>query len=172
LGAGCIAQTIWNCDHGKARDSDILDYDLVYFDADDLSEESERDVAAEAARRVADLPVELDVTNEARVHLWNAARFGYSIQPYASTEDAIGTWPTTATAVGVRPSGRDVQIFAPFGLDDLLSLVVRPNRVQITPEIYLAKVTRWIRCWPKLTVLPWCDGISSPGSRSCASEHR
>jgi uncharacterized protein len=29
LGAGCVAQTIWNLAHGKAPSADILDYDLV-----------------------------------------------------------------------------------------------------------------------------------------------
>ena len=55
-------------------------------------------------------------------------------------------------------------MFAPFGLADLFGLVVRANRVQITPAIYQAKVARWRRCWPDLTVLPWADGIGAPGS--------
>ncbi len=41
LGAGCVAQTIWNLAHGKSPGADILDYDLVYYDRD-LSEEGER----------------------------------------------------------------------------------------------------------------------------------
>ena len=53
-------------------------------------------------------------------------------------------------------------VFAPFGLADLFALVVRANRVQITPAIYQGKVARWRRCWPDLTVLPWDDGIGAP----------
>jgi uncharacterized protein len=135
LGAGCVAQTIWNLAHGKPLNADILDYDLVYYDPD-LSEEHELSVTRAARMLVADLDIELDVKNEARVHLWYPKRFGYSIQPYQSTEDAIGTWPTTATAIGVRPRGRQLEVWAPFGTDDLFSLVVRPNRVQITPALY------------------------------------
>ena len=86
--------------------------------------------------------------------------------PYTSSEDAIGTWPTTATAVGVRlAQGRPV-VFAPYGLDDLLGLVVRANRVQITPEIYRRKVSRWTRHWPNLTVLPWAAGRGKEGDRN------
>ena len=44
--------------------------------------------------------------NETRVHLWYEAHFGYRIDPYASVEDAINTWPTTATSIGVRRGGR------------------------------------------------------------------
>ena len=92
-------------------------------------EEREDRVTREARELVADLHIELDVTNEARVHIWYPARFAYSIQPYQSTEDAIGTWPTTATAIGVRQSGRQLEVWAPFGTDDLFNPVVRPNRV-------------------------------------------
>jgi hypothetical protein len=164
LGAGCVAQTIWNVAHGKAPSADILDYDLVYYDRD-LSEASEHSVQREARELVADLHIELDVTNEARVHLWYPRQFGYGIQPYQSTEDAIGTWPTTATAIGVRPSGPELEVWAPFGTQDLFNLVVRPNRVQITPEIYDAKVARWVTRWPSLVALTWEEGVGRPGLR-------
>ncbi len=164
LGAGCVTQTIWNLAHGKTPSADILDYDLVYYDRD-LSEEREGTVARKARELVADLHVELDVTNEARVHLWYPRRFGYRIRTYQSTEDAIGTWPTTATAIGVRPSGHQLEVWAPFGTDDLFNLVVRPNRVQITPAIYDAKVTRWIARWPSLVALTWEEGVGNPGLR-------
>jgi probable phosphoglycerate mutase len=39
--------------------------------------------------------------------------------------------------------GGDCSICAPFGLDDLLGLIVRPNPRQITREIYEVKVARW-----------------------------
>ena len=59
-----MAQTIWNLAHGKFPSADILDYDLVYYDRD-LSEERELSVAQAARELVADLDIELDVTNEA-----------------------------------------------------------------------------------------------------------
>ena len=164
LGAGCVAQTIWNLAHDKVPGADILDYDLVYYDRD-LSEARELDVSQAARALVADLAIELDVTNEARVHLWYPQRFGYRIQPYQSTEDAISTWPTTATAIGVRPSGRQLEVWAPFGTDDLFNLVVRPNRIQITPAICEAKVARWAARWPSLVTLRWEEGVGHPGLR-------
>src|SRR5882672_10856877 len=164
LGAGCVAQTIWNLAHGKAPSADILDYDLVYYDRD-LSEERERSVTRQARELVADLHLELDVTNQARVHIWYPERSGYRIQPYQSTEDAIGTWPTTATAIGVRPSSHEVEVLAPFCPDELFQPGGPPNRVQITPAIYDAKVTRWVARWPSLVALPWEEGVGSSGLR-------
>src|SRR4029077_1736826 len=105
------------------------------------------------------LPIKLDVKNEARVHLWYEDRFGYAIKPYSSSADAIATFPTTATAVGVRQVCGKLECCAPFGLDDLFSLVVRPNKRQITRAIYEAKVDRWRSIWPLLTFLPGEEAI-------------
>jgi hypothetical protein len=164
LGAGCITQTVWNFKCGNAVHQGILDYDLVYYDPD-LSEEAEHGVREQASRLLADLRVALDVKNQARVHLWYRRRFGYDIQPYTSIHDAIDTWPTTAGAVAVRSEEDELTLYAPFGLDDLFNLVVRPNRVQITRHIYHEKVRRWLRYWPSLRVLPWEHGVGVEGSR-------
>ena len=165
LGAGCVAQTVWNAAHAKPPAADVSDHDVVYFDDADLTEHGENEAAAVVRNVMADLPLNVDVKNQARVHLWYRRRFGYDIVPYTSTEDAIATWPTTATAIGVRLSHGRPRVFAPFGLDDLLRLVVRANRVQITPEIYRRKVARWTRHWPNLTVLPWEAGRGEVGQR-------
>ena len=101
------------------------------------------------------LPAKLDVKNEARVHLWYEDRFGYPIAPYRSAADAIATFPTTATAIGIKPREGELEICAPFGLDDLFGLVVRPNKRQITQSIYETKVERWRPVWPQLRYLPW-----------------
>ena len=165
LGAGCVAQTAWNAVHGKAPAADISDYDVVYFDAADLTEHGENEATAMVRNVMADLPLNVDVKNQARVHLWYRQRFGYEVVPYTSIEEAIASWPTTATAIGVRLVHGCPQVFAPYGLDDLLGLVVRANRVQITPEIYRRKVARWTRHWPNLTVLPWEAGRGEVGKR-------
>ena len=49
LGAGCVAQTVWNAAHGKPPDADISDYDIVYFNAGDLTEEPSDQVTSRAA---------------------------------------------------------------------------------------------------------------------------
>lgn len=155
LAAGAVAQTVWNVAHGYPPEANIRDIDLIYFDADDLSAESEARNESRIRGLFADTGVAVDVKNEARVHLWYPAKFGYSIEPYGSAEEAVATFPTTSTAVGVRPHGSQLDICAPFGLDDLLGLVVRPNKVQITRAIYEAKVARWRLYWPDLKICEW-----------------
>jgi uncharacterized protein len=164
LVAGCIAQTIWNLSFEKPAEFGLNDVDLIYFDSHDLSAETE----AGHERRLRHLfrgpPIKLDVKNEARVHLWYKGRFGSAIAPYSSSADAIATFPTTATAVGVRRVRGKFECCAPFGLDDLFGLVVRPNKRQITRAIYEAKVDRWRATWPSLTFLPWDEAILAPRS--------
>jgi len=41
LGAGCIAQTVWNVQHGFDLTHGIKDYDLVYYDPSDISYKGE-----------------------------------------------------------------------------------------------------------------------------------
>lgn len=164
LGAGCVAQTVWNACHGYQADYGIVDYDVVYFDRD-LSEEKEASIAAKIGDLTEDLGIKVDVKNQARVHLWYERKFGYGIRPYSSSADAIATWPTTATAVGLRLVGDSLHVHAPFDIIDLSTLVVRANRAQITPAIYNAKVVRWSARWPKLTVCPWDEGVGCEGAR-------
>jgi len=155
LSGSAIAQTVWNAGFGLPPEYGIADIDLVYFDATDLSEENEADNAARIRTLFSDVPLWIDAKNEARVHLWYETKFGYPIVPYQSSEHAISTFPTTAGAVAIQPDGADLSIFAPFGLSDLLSCTVRPNKAQITQAIYEAKIARWRSCWPALTIIDW-----------------
>jgi uncharacterized protein len=155
LGAGAIAQTVWNAAHGRRPEADIRDYDLVYFDPADLSKEAEQAAEDAAISAFGRFGGRLDVTNEARVHLWYEDRFGVPLRPYTSVQDAISTWPTTATSIGVTTSGGRFGAWAPFGTDDLFDLVVRPNKVLVTRAVYEAKVARWSAIWPGLTIISW-----------------
>jgi hypothetical protein len=155
LVAGAIAQTVWNHSFGLAATHGINDIDIVYFDADDVSESAEAEHASRIRNIFSDLPVWIDVKNEARVHLWYEAKFQRPIDPYISATDAITTFPTTATAVGLQPRGCGLELYAPYGISDLLGGIVRPNKKQITPDIYSRKVDRWSAVWPRLTVVDW-----------------
>jgi hypothetical protein len=114
LVAGCIAQTIWNLACGQPAELGIKDIDLIYFDEQDLSLGAEASHQRRFRNLFGQLPIKLDVKNEARAHLWYPERFGYAIAPYRSNTDAIATFPTTATAVGVRRIHDQFECCAPL----------------------------------------------------------
>ncbi len=99
IGAGCIAQTIWNYLSDNPLEYGIKDIDFVYFDNKNLDLESEKRVISKVKNLYSDLKIEVDVKNQARVHLWYKGHFGSTIEPYASLESALNTWPTTATSI-------------------------------------------------------------------------
>lgn len=155
VAGGCIVQTVWNRLCKKDIDHGIGDIDLVYFDPFDRSAEAENRVAEDILRYLGPCDLELDIKNQARVHLWYRSKFGSDLEPYSSLEQAIGTWETTTTAIGVRIEGGVLKVFAPYGLDDLFDMIFRANKVQVTQEIYEKKVEKWRSRWPEIQVIEW-----------------
>jgi uncharacterized protein len=156
LVAGCLYQTVWNTVTGQPPEAGILDYDLAYFDASDLSWDAE-DAVIRAGREVfAGLPAPVQIRNQARVHLWYLPKFGVPCPPHSCTEAAIDSFEATNACLGVRlqPDGR-WRIYAPHGFADVFSLVARPNPVLAPRQVYDTKTARWRQQWPSLTVLPW-----------------
>lgn len=155
IGAGCITQTVWNYQNGNDLMYGISDVDFVYYDDNDLSYEAESIIIVKVRELFSNSNIEIDVKNQARVHLWYKSHFGYDIHPYKSVEEAINTWPTTATAVGVRFESGKLLVYAPFGLNDMFEQIVRANKAQITEEIYIRKVEKWKAKWDTLKIIPW-----------------
>jgi uncharacterized protein len=156
LVAGCLYQTVWNVVTDRPAQAGILDYDLAYYDASDLSWEGEDAVIQAGSRLFGDLPAPVQIRNQARVHRWHAQKFGAPCPPHDSTESAIDTFEATTACLGVRlEPGDRWRVYAPHGLGDVFNLVVRPNPVLAPRHVYQAKTTRWQREWPSLSVLPW-----------------
>jgi uncharacterized protein len=77
-------------------------------------------------------------------------------EPYASTFDALSRWVETATAIAVTLDGNRVKLIAPYGVGDLVNLIVRPtplfkDRLQTFQDRVTAK--QWLVKWPKLRVV-------------------
>ncbi len=66
--------------------------------------------------------------------------------------------------MGIRLEADDHwRVYAPYGLSDLLSLVVRPNPTLAPRHVYEEKVSRWRRQWPSRRILPWPEGSGTVG---------
>ena len=164
LAAGCLCQTVWNYMSGFPPSHGIVDYDVFYCDLSDLSWEGEDRVIRRCTAAFADLGVDVQVRNQARVHLWYPEKFGVPQEPLHSTGEGIDGFLTRCSAHGLRKSaGGGYDVYAPFGFDDVFEMVVRPNHVHDLPQRYREKANRWQRTWPRITVMPW---IPSTQSRS------
>ncbi|MFD0556542.1 hypothetical protein FB566_1785 [Stackebrandtia endophytica] len=155
LTAGCLVQTVWNVVTDRPVDTGIKDYDVFYFDDSDLSYDAEDAVIQRGRELFADLDVEVEIRNEARVHLWYEAKFGVPMAPYTSTEAAIDSFAATTCSIGIRASNGRWSVYAPYGLSDTFNLLLRPNPIQAPRRPYLEKSARWKEIWPELTILPW-----------------
>ena len=155
--SGAIYQPVWNHLTGRAPDYGIKDYDVAYHDASDTSYEAEdaviRRVAAAFEPPLRDL---VEVRNQARVHLWFADRFGADepYPPLLRSADALERFVATAFCVGVRMEADDsLSVFAPFGLDDLFALHLRPNPLRVKGAGGWARTTGSAQArWPEITI--------------------
>jgi uncharacterized protein len=156
LVAGCIYQTVWNTLTGRQGGTGVNDYDLIYFDGADLSEQSEAGIEELVRAQLPDLPVPVEVRNQARVHLWFEEYFGIPYPALSCADEAITRYASATHAVGVSltDDGR-LDVFAPFGLEDIFGLVVRPNYALANKATHDRKASRVKAIWPELTILPW-----------------
>jgi len=155
--SGAVYQPVWNHLTGRAPDYGIKDYDLAYHDDSDTSYEAEdvviQRVAAAFAPPLRDL---VEVRNQARVHLWFEQKFGAD-EPYPPLETsaaALKRFVATAFCVGVRMEADDsLSVFAPFGLEDLFAMHLRPNPLRLKGAGGWARTTASAKArWPEITV--------------------
>lgn len=150
LVSGSLFQTVWNGLTGRAPGYGIKDYDIFYFDPD-TSWEAEDEEIRRAVERFDDLGVEIELRNQARVHLWYEEKFGLAYPPLRSSCQGIDRFLTPACMVGLQA---DMTLYAPCGLDDIENMIIRPNPVpNFNAERYEEKARRWTEKWPELKVV-------------------
>jgi hypothetical protein len=151
--SGAVYQPVWNHLTGRDPDYGLKDYDLAYFDPADLTYEAEdvviRRVAAAFRPPLREL---VEVRNQARVHLWFEAKYREPYPPLACSAEALARFTSPAFAVGVRLEPDDsLTVEAPFGLEDLFAMRVRPNPLRPSPGLARTFDNAKSR-WPELTV--------------------
>jgi len=154
--SGALYNSVWNHLTGKPSGYGIKDVDLFYFDGTDLAYEAEDAVIRRAAAHFQGLALPVEVRNQARVHLWYPQKFGQPCPRYTGSSQSIGYFASKTHAVGVRydADGR-LEMVAPFGLDDIFSFRITPNRVMDNQRTHETKGKRAQECWPEITVVPW-----------------
>ncbi|WP_218940217.1 nucleotidyltransferase family protein [Denitrobaculum tricleocarpae] len=180
IASGAIYQTVWNALSGRASGYGLKDIDLIYFDGGDLSWEAEDRVIARsnAAFALSDVRIPVETRNQARVHLWYQKRFGSPYAPLRSAAESLTRYAATTHAVAVRLEENGVlTIEAPFGLEDVFSMTLRPNPKLDNKGTYDEKAARCRDLWPQVKVIPWperhrtaCEPQSSSSSSSSSSQ--
>ncbi|MFY8142421.1 MAG: nucleotidyltransferase family protein [Caulobacter sp.] len=157
--SGAVYQPVWNHLTGRAPDYGIKDYDVAYHDDSDTSYEAE-DVVIKRVAAAFEPPLRdlVEVRNQARVHLWFEKKFGAD-EPYPPLEDsaaALKRFVATAFCVGVRLQADDsLQVWAPFGLEDLFALRLRPNPLRVKGAGGWARTTASAKArWPEISIEP------------------
>jgi hypothetical protein len=138
IGAGFLRAPVWDFLHGFERPTPLDDIDVIYFDPAHRAPEAEQALEARLEALAPGLP--WSVRNQARMHERNG-------------DQAYGSVAVRLTAAG-RPA-----LLAPFGLDDLLGMVMRPTPHALCRPDRLAAYRRrvetknWLAVWPKVRVL-------------------
>ena len=150
LVAGCLFQAVWNARSGREAAWGVKDYDVFYFDDTDLSWEAEDAVIQRAAQALADLGVNVEIRNQARVHLWYPQRFGYPYPQLASARAGIDLYLVECTCVGIEVATGE--LYAPNGLHDLAQGLLRVNPLTPQPQLFAAKAHSYVARWPWLRI--------------------
>jgi hypothetical protein len=150
LTAGCLFQAWWNLRSGRAPGEGVKDYDIFYFDDRDLSWAAEDAVIRRVRAALAHLPAEIEVKNQARVHLWYPARFGRAYPQLRSAREGIDRYLVACTCIGI--SLEDGSLHAPDGLGDMHRGILRPNPLTPAKGLFAAKAASYRARWPWLMV--------------------
>ncbi len=150
LVAGCLFQTIWNLKSGNDPQYAIRDYDVFYFDRDDLSWEAEDRVIQRGKTLLGPITDKVEIRNQARVHLWYHEKFNAPYPALESVEDAIDRYLVACTRVGICVENS--KVYAPDGFEDMREGILRMNPLNAQRNLFDKKCRSYKSRWPWLTV--------------------
>lgn len=149
IAAGFVRNRVWDHLHSVVPARLPVDIDVIYFNADDVSHESEAEFERRLDALLPGLPWQ--VRNQARMHIWK------NLPQHRDTADSMIYWLESVTGIGVRLEADDsLTVIAPLGTDDLLNLRCRPTPFGRTKrDEYEERIAskRWRELWPKVVFL-------------------
>lgn len=158
IAAGSIFQTIWNYYDNRPLNYGIKDIDIIYYDKDNLTKEVEQKLENQIIDflKQQNLNYEVDIHNEARMHLWKKENENKDIDQYQNSEDAIAKWIATVHAIGITKEKGQIKVYAPYGLSDIFSRTIRPIKHKgNSQELYNKKIASWQSRFSNLNIIEW-----------------
>lgn len=154
LFSGTVYQAVWNHMTGRPAGYGVKDYDIGYFDPDTSWDAEDAVIRRVAAAFAPPLDEQVEVRNQARVHLWFERRFGRPYAPLTCTDDAPAGFVAPCFAVGVRLEADDaISVVAPFGLEDVFALIIRPTPDHLVARDWDRIVEKAKARWPEVRVI-------------------
>ena len=149
LAAGAVRNFIWNLLSDRPAFDRETDVDVIFFDPDISYEET---LSLEKKLR-ADFPqYQWELKNQVYMH-----QHSPHTSPYTSSRDAMSKYPERCTAVGLRLNEEsDFELYAPYGLEDILNFQVRPTphflENEDRMELYRTRLSKknWQEKWKNL----------------------
>ena len=117
VSAGLIRNKVWDVLHNSK--TPINDIDVIYFDSADTSWETEKSLEQKLEAFLQNQP--WSVKNQARMHMKNG------FPPYSSSYDGVAHFTEIPTAIAVRLQNNELEVMAPYGLEDLFNKIVQPT---------------------------------------------
>ncbi|AWE06907.1 hypothetical protein DCE79_05620 [Lysinibacillus sp. 2017] len=148
VAAGIIRNKVW--DNLHTIQTDINDIDVIYFDDSDISLQREKALESKLNLLLPNQP--WSVKNQARMHIKNG------VDPYLSSYDGVAHFPETPTSIAIRIKNNEIEIIAPYGLQDLFEGRVRPTppyqKGSKLHPIYLERIQnkKWNTIWSNLVI--------------------
>lgn len=143
LTGGSLRNVVWNYLHYYTEEYELEDCDIIFYNPSNLTKAYEEFIKNNLEYLKPN--IKWSVKNQARMHIRNGHK------PYTGIYNALSAFPETCSAVAIDKSWN---IISPYGLDDLLNLIVTPTPFCIDNEIevYHRRVRQknWIDKWADL----------------------
>ena len=149
LAAGSVRNFIWNLLSDKSPFDRETDVDMIFFDPDVSYEET---LAIENKLREDFPQYQWELKNQVYMH-----QHSPHTAPYTSSRDAMSKYPERCTAVGLRLNEDSIELFAPYGLEDIMNFKVSPTPHFLDNEermkLYQERLSNktWQEKWKNLT---------------------
>lgn len=148
--AGILRNYLWNVLSGHPGFDTSVDVDVIFYDPNISYEET---VLMEEELLKQQPEYQWELKNQAYMHGHNP-----NTQAYQNAKESISKFPERCTAIAMRLSDNEVDIYCPYGLEDIQAFVVRPTSYFLEDEERMAifddrvRKKDWLNKWPQLRV--------------------
>ncbi|MFD0846026.1 nucleotidyltransferase family protein [Streptococcus saliviloxodontae] len=152
IAAGTLRNYIWNVLSARSGLDDASDIDVVFYDPELPDEERK---ALESALNQTYPNYQWELKNQVNMHYHSP-----HTKPYQSSRDAISKYPETCTAIAGRLDERgSLELFLPYGVEDIVSFTVKPTPHFATDAermaVYRSRLAKksWASKWQRLKII-------------------